>query len=131
MGERRNELSLLQIFAAYQRRYDLEHFFRFGKQRLLLHRYQTPETEHEEKWWLMAHLAYLQLWVARTLAQAVHRPWETIPAQDSKRPLSATQIQRDFERIIRQTCVELVETLGHLLLLPNAGVIHPVAASEL
>jgi len=102
MGERRNELSLLQIFAAYQRRYDLEHFFRFGKQRLLLHRYQTPETEHEEKWWQMAHLAYLQLWVARTLAQAVHRPWETIPAQDSKRPLSATQIQRDFERIIRQ-----------------------------
>ena len=102
MGERRNELSLLQIFAAYQRRYDLEHFFRFGKQRLLLHRYQTPETDHEEKWWLMAHLAYLQLWMARTFAQAVSRPWETIPTQDSKHPLSATQVQRDFGRIIRQ-----------------------------
>jgi len=50
MGERRNELSLQQIFAAYQRRYDLEHFFRFGKQRLLLHHYQTPETDHEEQW---------------------------------------------------------------------------------
>jgi hypothetical protein len=59
MGERRNELTLLDIFQAYQRRYDIEHFFRFGKQRLLLDRYQTPETGHEEKWWLMAHLAYL------------------------------------------------------------------------
>jgi hypothetical protein len=102
MGERHNELSLLQIFDAYQRRYDLEHFFRFGKQRLLLHRYQTPETDHEEKWWQLAHLAYLQLWIARTVAQAVPHPWEVSPANDAKQPLSATHVQRDFWRIIRQ-----------------------------
>jgi len=102
MGERRHELSLLDIFHSYQRRYDIEHFFRFGKQRLLLDRYQTPETKREEKWWLMAHLAYLQLWVAHTVAQAVPRPWEALPPADLKQPLSATQVQRDFERIIRQ-----------------------------
>lgn len=100
MGERRNELSLLDIFQAYHRRYDLEHFFRFGKQRLLLDRYQTPETEREEKWWLLVHLAYLQLWVAHPVAQAVTRPWESSPEQ--KQPLTATQVQRDFGRIIRQ-----------------------------
>lgn len=102
MGERRNEITLLHIFQAYQRRYDIEHFFRFGKQRLLLDRYQTPETNHEEKWWLMVHLAYLQLWLARTVAQTVPRPWETTPSADPKQPLSATHVQRDFERIIRQ-----------------------------
>lgn len=102
MGERRRELVLLDIFHAYQRRYDIEHFFRFGKQRLLFDRYQTPETSHEEKWWLMGHLAYLQLWVARPVAQAVPRPWETTPPADKKQPLSATHVQRDFERIIRQ-----------------------------
>jgi len=102
MGERRNELSLLDIFQAYHRRYDLEHFFRFGKQRLLMNRYQTPETEHEEKWWLLVHLAYLQLWVAHTIAQAVPRPWETPRPIEQKQPLTATQVQRDFERIIRQ-----------------------------
>lgn len=102
MGERRSEITLLHIFHAYQRRYDIEHFFRFGKQRLLLDRYQTPETEREEKWWLMSHLAYLQLWVARTVAQIVPRPWEVIPSADLKQPLSATHVQRDFERIIRQ-----------------------------
>jgi len=102
IGQRRSELSLLDIFYAYQRRYDIEHFFRFGKQRLLLTAYQTPETSHEEKWWLMAHLAYLQLWVARMVAQAVPRPWETIPTTETKQPLSATHVQRDFARIIRQ-----------------------------
>jgi hypothetical protein len=59
MGERRNELTLLDIFYAYQRRYDLEHFFRFGKQKLLLDRFQTPIVEHEESWWSLSHLAYL------------------------------------------------------------------------
>jgi hypothetical protein len=102
MGERRNEITLLHIFHAYQRRYDIEHFFRFGKQRLLLDRYQTPETNREEKWWLMSHLAYLQLWIARTVAQTVPRPWEAIPPAHLQQPLSATHVQRDFERIIRQ-----------------------------
>ncbi len=104
MGDRRRELTLLNIFQAYQRRYDLEHFFRFGKQRLLTDRYQTPDTDHEEKWWLMSHLAYLQLWVARPVAQAVPRPWETAPpfGANPKQPLSATHVQRDFARLIRQ-----------------------------
>lgn len=102
IGQRRGELTLLNIFQAYQRRYDLEHFFRFGKQRLLLDCYQTPDTDHEEKWWLMIHLAYLQLWVAKPVAQAVPRPWETTRPADPKHPLSATQVQRDFPRIIRQ-----------------------------
>jgi len=102
MGERRDEITLLDIFHAYQRRYDIEHFFRFGKQRLLLDRYQTPETDHEEKWWLMGHLAYLQLWMARTVAQSVPRPWESTPPVNPKQPLPATHVQRDFGRITRQ-----------------------------
>jgi hypothetical protein len=102
MGEQRGELTLLDIFHAYQRRYDLEHFFRFGKQRLLLDCYQTPDTDHEQKWWLMVHLAYLQLWIAYPVAQTVPRPWEATPPTDAKPPLSATQVQRDFGRIIRQ-----------------------------
>lgn len=35
-GERREELSLIQVWEAYRQRYDIEHFFRFGKQRLLM-----------------------------------------------------------------------------------------------
>ena len=43
VGERRHELSLEDLYQAYTQPSDLEHFFRFGNQRLLLASYQTPE----------------------------------------------------------------------------------------
>jgi hypothetical protein len=101
VGEKRRQLSLVDIFEAYNQRYDLEHFFRFGKQKLLLHHFQTPETQHEENWWQLAHLAYLQLWVARSYASSSPRPWErSLPAMKDPNP-SPASVQRDFERIIR------------------------------
>ncbi|MCA9995065.1 MAG: transposase [Anaerolineales bacterium] len=45
MGERRHELSVLDICEAYGQRYNLEHFFRFGKQTMLLASFQTPECQ--------------------------------------------------------------------------------------
>ena len=42
VGVRRHELTLLEVQQAYRQRYDLEHFFRFGKQRLLLASFQSP-----------------------------------------------------------------------------------------
>ncbi|MEI7990289.1 MAG: transposase [Chloroflexota bacterium] len=101
VGEKRRLLSLVNIFEAYHQRYDLEHFFRFGKQKLLLNHFQTPETLHEENWWQLAHLAYLQLWVARSYASSSPRPWErSLPIMKDPIP-SPTSVQRDFERIIR------------------------------
>lgn len=40
IGEQRRKLSLLEIYEAYRKRYDVEHFFRFGKQKMLLDEYQ-------------------------------------------------------------------------------------------
>jgi hypothetical protein len=102
IGEKRRQLSLAHVFAAYNQRYDVEHFFRFGKQRLLLASFQTPDTEHEEHWWLLVHLAYLQLWVARKEAGSLPRPWErSLPEMKDQLP-SPAMVQRDFGRIIRQ-----------------------------
>jgi len=75
-GQRRKELSLVESWDAYGQRFDLEHFLRFGKQRLLMDSYQTPDTEHEENWWTLVQLAYLQLWFAREQAYDLPRPWE-------------------------------------------------------
>jgi len=102
MGEQRNRLTLLDIFTTYDQRYDLEHFFRFGKQRLLLAGFQTPEVQHEENWWSLAHLAYLQLWVARPYAENHPHPWERSLPSSKTQSLSPTRVQRDFGRIIRQ-----------------------------
>lgn len=102
MGKRREELSLIQIWQAYRQRYDLEHFFRFGKQRLLMNAYQTPDVEHEENWWQIVQLAYLQLWLARSLAQALPKPWERYLPHPNPEVASPSATQRDFGRILRQ-----------------------------
>ena len=102
VGKRRGELSLEDIYAAYAARVDIEHFFRFGKQRLLLTAFQTPETESEERWWIIVHLAYAMLWMARHLAHHLPRPWERYLPAAKQREISPTLVQRDFARLIRQ-----------------------------
>ncbi len=102
MGERRHELTLEHIYQAYLCRFDIEHFFRFGKQKLLLADFQTPEVLREENWWRLVHIAYAQLWMARHVVDALPRPWErNLPAM-KQRIISPTLVQRDFARIIRQ-----------------------------
>jgi hypothetical protein len=102
VGPRRNELSLTDIYHAYEQRYDLEHFFRFGKQKLLLTAFQSPQVDREEKWWRLVHLAYAQLWMARHVAHQLPRPWERHLPALRKRRISPTLVQRDFARIFRQ-----------------------------
>ena len=102
IGARRAELSLSQTWQAYRQRYDLEHFFRFGKQRLLMNAYQTPDVEHEENWWQIVQLAYLQLWMARSLAQGLPKPWERYLPRPNPEGASPSATQREFGRILRQ-----------------------------
>ncbi len=102
IGEQRHQLSVLDIYQAYGQRYDLEHFFRFGKQKLLLASFQTPEDGREEKWWQLAHLAYAQLWMARHVTASLPNPWERNLPEMKKGLMSPTLVQRDFGRIIRQ-----------------------------
>ena len=102
MGERRHELSLLHVHQAYASRFDEEHFFRFGKQKLLMVDFQTPEVQHEEHWWQLVHIAYAQLWMTRHLADVLPNPWERYLPAMKQRLTSPTLVQRDFERIIRQ-----------------------------
>jgi len=102
MGKRRAELSLLDIYQSYLQRYDLEHFFRFGKQKLLLDKFQTPDDKHEENWWRLVALAYLQLWAARDLVSQLPRPWERYLPSVLNKLITPAAAQRDMSRIIRQ-----------------------------
>jgi len=102
MGEQRRKLNLRDVYESYRQRYDVEHFFRFGKQKMLLSHYQTSETNHEEKWWKLVHLAYLQLWVAKEYAVNSPRPWERyLPSIREENP-SPAMVQRSFGGIIRE-----------------------------
>jgi len=76
MGKRREEVNLVESWKTYGQRVDLEHYFRFGKQKLLLNTYQTPDVEHEENWGQIVQLAYIFLYLAAGLVEDMPRPWE-------------------------------------------------------
>ena len=90
------------VFDAYSVRDDVEPFFRGGKQRLLLTAYQTPVVEDEENWGTVVQLAYVQLWLARSLAQEMPKPWERYLPNPEIGVASPSTVQRNFGRIIRQ-----------------------------
>lgn len=102
VGARRAALSLERIYESYAARSRLEHFFRFGKQKLLLNAFQTPETAREENWWRIVHLAYLMLWLAQPLTQHLPRPWERNLPEHKKGLIGPANVQRDFTRLIAQ-----------------------------
>ena len=103
VGKRRAEISLLHAHDSYRRRSDIEHFIRFGKQRLLLDAFQTPVTEREENWWQLVMLAAALLFAARYLAVRHPRPWERyLPRSKKEGIASPSEAQRDFGRIIRE-----------------------------
>jgi DDE superfamily endonuclease len=102
IGQRRQELSLLEAWEAYGQRFDVEHYFRFGKQRLLMATFQTPDVSHEENWLEFVSLAYVQLWLAREVAEALPRPWEQYLPQSEGPVASPSAAQRDFGRILRE-----------------------------
>jgi len=102
-GVRRMELSLSDIFLSYRQRFDIEHFFRFGKNRLLMDKIQTPDVRHEEAWWQLVIIAYTQLFLSHTIADAFPNPWEKyLPSFKTNETIKQpTVVQKDFERIIR------------------------------
>jgi len=103
-GRRRNELSLEDIYKIYCQRFDIEHFFKFGKNKLLMDKTQTPDINHEEAWWQFTMIAYTQLYASRKLAEHIPAPWqkylEEFKSHDQEK--SPTQVQKSFSRIIHE-----------------------------
>ena len=105
-GKRRGELTAEDIFDYYRSRYDIEHFFRFGKDKLLLDAYQTPDVDHEESWWKLSSLAYTQLYFARDTVPLLPKKWERyLPSykiSDTQEKIIAapSQTQRAFSTVL-------------------------------
>jgi len=108
-GQKRNEITIKDVYQAYRLRFDIEFFFRFGKQKLLLDKYQTPDTTHLENWFSIVKFAYWLLFLSRNDGKNNVRKWEKYLAQyknqDVKEPemllaKSPTQTQRTMPEII-------------------------------
>jgi hypothetical protein len=126
-GGRRHEITLIDVYEYYKSRYDIEHFFRFGKSKLLLDAYQTADVNHEEAWWKLSLLAYMQLNLSRELVPMLPQPWElylpeykTIENQKNK-ITTPSQTQRGFYKLLNtigtpaRACVPRGKSLGRAI----------------
>ncbi len=89
-------LDLVTIFAVYQRRFDLEHTFRYGKQELgwTVPAPMLPGTADTWTWLVLA--AYTQLRLARPLSRDLRMSWEK-PVEPDRIP--PRRVRRDFRRL--------------------------------
>ena len=105
-GEKGSEISIEAIVDSYFQRFDLEHFFRFGKNRLLMDKFQTPDIEHEINWWKIVQITYVQLFLSRQIAKSEPYPWErylpTYSESQTNNEASPSQVQRYFGFILKQ-----------------------------
>lgn len=75
-GEQKAKLATEPAYQAYRHRYDIEPYFRFTKQRLMLQKYQTSIREHFENWLLVIFLTTWLLFAASKEAHYRPRKWE-------------------------------------------------------
>jgi len=99
-GEQKNNLSAELLAQYYLRRFDIEHFFRFGKQKILLGKFQTPDIRHEENFIHLVLLAYVMLFFTNNLATPVLYKWEHNKKETTSNISTPTETQRDYLRII-------------------------------
>jgi hypothetical protein len=92
------EMDTKQVYGAYKRRFDIEHFLRFGKRKLLLNSFQTPKVESEENWLWIAGLSQWMLYFAKKYAAYHPLPWE----KKGRELLSPSDVQQDYGRIIKE-----------------------------
>ncbi|MEM9447011.1 MAG: NF041680 family putative transposase [Cyanobacteria bacterium P01_E01_bin.6] len=101
-GHSRQQLDTRNVYQGYTERFNLEHGIRFTKQNLMMNDLQTPDVTQEEAWVQFSWLAYVQLWMARLLAQGLPQPWQRFLPDYTQHHCTPAMVQRDFTRIIRQ-----------------------------
>lgn len=93
-GKRRREITALESYQSYRRRFDIEHFFRFSKQSLLFASYQTPDLDHQISWWWFCFMAYWLLYHVRHMAEGNTRPW--YKEKEANKPAGPGKVKRLF-----------------------------------
>jgi len=102
-GQKRKEITSLQAYCKYSHRYDIEPFFRFSKQKLLLDKYQTSKVEYLDNWVLIVQMASWLLWTASDEAKKNPKPWQAyLPEYKTQQVLEQQQQANQIETIEKQ-----------------------------
>lgn len=87
-GQERRQISAEMAYHLYRRRYDIEPYFRFAKQRLLLDRFQSPDRAHLENWLRIVQLASWLLYAACEEVDFRPRKWESAVPRNLRRSMA-------------------------------------------
>ena len=100
-GKRKSQVDNAQAQEQYRERYDVEPFYRFAKNKLLMDKLQTPLVEHLDNW---LNIVQISSWLLFTASQEIKQiscpVWQKYPsknktAQDQpQQPLTIDQTQR-------------------------------------
>jgi hypothetical protein len=96
-GKNKDKLSPQDAFNEYMQRFGIEGFFRFGKQKLLIDKLQTPDIQHLDNWLLVVQLAVFLLFLTAYDAQHTCPKWQKylpIEANPSKVRLTIAQARK-------------------------------------
>jgi hypothetical protein len=90
-GKQKTDVTTEQGYDSYRHRYDIEPYFRFAKQKLMLQELQTPDVEHFDNWLLTVSFATWLLYAASTETRFRPRKWEKY-LPESKQAKTAQQL---------------------------------------
>ncbi|MGH3283277.1 MAG: NF041680 family putative transposase, partial [Streptosporangiaceae bacterium] len=85
-----------RTWQTFLRRFDIEHMFRFLKQQLGWTRPKLRDPAAADRWTWLVIAAYVQLYLARPLAEDVRLPWQR-PCPPGR--LTPARVRRGFRRI--------------------------------
>ena len=102
-GKARDKVTIMDGFKEYEDRFDLEHFFKFSKSKLLMDKMQSSDPKKDEDFMLMTGVAYHALCKSADLLDEINiRPWEnkkTIKAKSPSNIFRAVSVSDVFDQI--------------------------------
>ena len=102
-GKARNKVTTIDGFKEYAERFDLEHFFKFSKSKLLMDKMRSSDPKKDEDFMLMTGVAYHALCKSADLLDEINiRPWEnkkTIKVKSPSNIFRAASISDVFDKV--------------------------------
>jgi len=96
-GQQKDKISGKEVYEYYRKRFDIEHFFKFGKSKLLMDKFQTNDPNKDEDYMLFVMLAYNILYHAQSSVKAKKvRAWDK---KINSNMLSPSEVYRSMPQI--------------------------------
>lgn len=105
-GKHKKQVDTKTAQEQYRERYGVEPTYRFAKQKMLLDKFQTPDTDHLDKWLRIVQAVMWLLFVARCEIPKFHcKPWQKYQPknarakQNPQMPLTPAQAQKSVQSL--------------------------------